>query len=58
MNKTESTVKKTASITKKLNLRSDRVRVLASIDLALVQGGTSACGTCAPPGCDDSNACC
>jgi hypothetical protein len=42
--KTESTATKTASGIKKLNLRKERVRVLAQIDLKLVAGGS--CETC------------
>jgi hypothetical protein len=39
--KRESTVTKTASVIKKLNLCKERVRVLTSADLKLVAGATS-----------------
>jgi hypothetical protein len=50
MKKIESTVTKTTSVINKLKLPRERIRVLTSTDLELVEGGTS-CGTHDCTGC-------
>jgi hypothetical protein len=53
----ESAVNKTASVIKKLQLRSEHIRVLAFTDLRLAQGGTSVQTACGPPADDYPTSC-
>jgi hypothetical protein len=50
--KREAAKNKTATAIKKLQLRNERIRVLAFTDLTLVEGGTSGETACTQPGDD------